>query len=110
MGIWGKMGGGAIVSGFQSLVTARVRAVFGARGVSHLWARRGGARPRVVRDHRYGYRPSARPLRRDASASSCRIGRGGARSRDLAPPGTAGRASAAEVRTAPTPETARPAV
>ena len=65
----------AFRSGFRSLVTARLRSAFGADGVSRpmevwfqdearvgqkgmmsrLWARRGG-RPRVVRDHRYGYR------------------------------------------------------
>ena len=65
----------AFRSGFGSLVTARLRSVLGARGasrpvevwfqdearvgqkgmMSRLWARR-GTRPRVVRDHRYGYR------------------------------------------------------
>ena len=66
----------AFRSGFRSLVTARLRSALGAGGVSRpvevwfqdeaqidrkgmmsrLWARRGGTRPRVVRDRRYGYR------------------------------------------------------
>ena len=74
--LWGCAGArSAFRSGFRSLAMARVRSAFGAFGasrpvevrfqdearvgqkgmMSRLWARR-GARPRVVRDHRYGYR------------------------------------------------------